>query len=351
MSDLNVTIPKNAKILVTGATGFVGSHTVLRLLRGKHKTRVTIRSEEQRNNILQVLNDSGVDIESNLEFVIADLWDDEGWDEAVDGMNYIIHHASPFPVTPPKDENELIIPARDGTLRVLTAASKAKVSRVVITSSYAAVGYTITPDDHYTEANWTDSNTFGLPAYHKSKILAERAAWDFVSTHPELELVVINPTGIFGPELFDRPSGSIGLISAMLSGNMPAVPIMYFGVVDVRDVVDIHLRAMVHPKAAGERFLAVSGSSLSLFDASVILREEFPEFTGLLPSKELTIDEVRDGAKTNPSLRDAAALQGRIPIISNEKARTILEWSPLDVKDTIIDTAKALFELGVVNKV
>ncbi|MFE5690932.1 NAD-dependent epimerase/dehydratase family protein, partial [Streptomyces sp. NPDC056512] len=213
---------------------------------------------------------------------------------------------------------------------------------------FAAIGYTLTPDDHYTEENWTDPDTPGLPAYHKSKVLAEAAAWDYVNANGGIELAVVNPTGIFGPQLVDRPSGSIGLVKALMAGQMSAaVPVWNFGVVDVRDVVDLHLRAMLHPKAAGERFLASSGSS-SLFKIANILREQYPAVADRLPATELTIEQVREAAKTEPALKDAAVLEGRIPDISHEKATSVLGWQPLDVKETIVATAQALIEIGAV---
>ncbi|MET8900002.1 NAD-dependent epimerase/dehydratase family protein [Streptomyces sp. NPDC004538] len=334
-------------MLVTGGTGFVGSHSVVRLVREGYRTRVTVREPGQREGVVAALRQAGVDPAGRLEFAVADLAADRGWRNAMEGVGHVLHHASPFPATPPETEEEVVLPARDGALRVISAARDAGVPRVVMTSSYAAVGYTVKPDNHYSEADWTDPGTEGLPAYHKSKVLAERAAWDYVRARGGIELTVINPTGIFGPQLGDRPSASVGLVRRMLAGQMPVVPIMYFGVVDVRDVVDLHLRAMVHPKAAGERFLAVGGPSVSLFGMAQILREHFPTAADLLPAVELTVEQVREAAKTTPALRDAAALHGRIPVISNEKARSVLGWEPRDVRETIVATADSQIRLGL----
>ncbi|MEU6449911.1 aldehyde reductase [Streptomyces sp. NPDC046979] len=334
-------------MLVTGGTGFVGSHSVVRLLREGYRTRVTVREPGQREGVVAALRQAGVDPAGRLEFAVADLAADRGWRDAMEGVGHVLHHASPFPATPPETEEEVVLPARDGALRVISAARDAGVPRVVMTSSYAAVGYTVKPDNHYSEADWTDPGTEGLPAYHKSKVLAERAAWDYVRARGGIELTVINPTGIFGPQLGDRPSASVGLVRRMLAGQMRVVPIMYFGVVDVRDVVDLHLRAMVHPKAAGERFLAVGGPSVSLFGMAQILREHFPTAADLLPAVELTVEQVREAAKTTPALRDAAALHGRIPVISNEKARSVLGWEPRNVRETIVATADSQIRLGL----
>ncbi|MFJ2648486.1 SDR family oxidoreductase [Streptomyces sp. NPDC087420] len=334
-------------VLVTGGTGFLGGHSVARLLREGYRTRVTVRESGQRAGVLAALRRAAVDPADRLEFAVADLSADAGWEQAMDGVGHVLHHASPFPSTPPETEDELIRPARDGALRVISAARKAGVPRVVMTSSYAAVGYTLKPGNHYTEADWTDPDTEGLPAYHKSKVLAERAAWADVRHHGGIELVVVNPTGIFGPQLGDRPSGSVGLVRGMLTGRMPVVPVMYFGVVDVRDVVDLHLRAMLHPRAAGERFIAVSGASISFFGMARILREHFPAAADLLPSAELTIEQVREAAKTRPALRDAATLRGRIPVISNDKARSVLGWEPREVAETIVATAESQIRRGL----
>ncbi|MEU3853997.1 NAD-dependent epimerase/dehydratase family protein [Streptomyces sp. NPDC029554] len=346
-ADSTVSPSHHGTVLVTGATGFVGSHSVARLVREGYRTRVTVREPGQQADVVAALRQAEVDPSGRLEFAVADLSSDRGWQDAMEGVSHVLHHASPFPTAPPETEDEVILPARDGALRVISAARDAGVPRVVMTSSYAAVGYTLKPDNHYSEADWTDPDTEGLPAYHKSKVLAERAAWDYVRAHGDIELTVINPTGIFGPQLSDRPSASVGLVRDMLAGRMPVVPIMYFGVVDVRDVVDLHLRAMVHPKAAGERFLAVGGPSVSLFGVAQILREHFPTAADLLPSVELTIEQVQQAARTTPALRDAAALHGRIPVISNEKARSVLGWEPRDVRETILATADSQLRLGL----
>ncbi|MFF2383137.1 SDR family oxidoreductase [Streptomyces sp. NPDC058108] len=335
-------------VLVTGATGYVGGHLVARLLRDGYRTRVTVREPGREAEVLELVRQAGADRRDLLEFAVADLSADAGWPAAVDGVSHVLHVASPFPATPPEHEDELVRPARDGALRVLSAARAAGVRRVVMTSSFAAVGYTVKPDDRYTEEDWTDPDTVGLPAYHKSKVLAERAAWDFVDADGGIELTVVNPVGIFGPVLGPRLAASTGIVRSLLTGRMPVVPLMYFGVVDVRDVVDLHLRAMLRPEAAGERFLAVGGPSVSFLAMARTLRAHLPAAADALPSAELTLDEMREAAKTQPALRDAVGLGGRIPVISNAKARSVLGWEPRDVTRTVLDTADSLIELGLV---
>ncbi|WP_393072401.1 NAD-dependent epimerase/dehydratase family protein [Streptomyces sp. LN704] len=340
--------PEAATVLVTGATGYLGGHMVARLLSEGYRTRVTVREPGRAAEVLALVRRAGADREDLLEFAVADLSADAGWAAAADGVSHVLHVASPFPVTPPENEDELVLPARDGTLRVLSAARTAGVRRVVMTSSFAAVGYTVKPDDRYSEEDWTDPETDGLPAYHKSKVLAERAAWDFVESDGGIELAVVNPVGIFGPVLGPRLAASVTIVRSMLTGGMPVVPLMYFGVVDVRDVVDLHLRAMLHPKAAGERFLAVGGPSMSFLGMARTLRAHLPAAADALPSSELTLEQMREAAKTEPALRDAAGLGGRIPVISSAKARSVLDWEPRDVTRTIRDTADSLIELGLV---
>ena len=320
-------------VLVTGATGHVGGHSVARLIEEGYRVRVAARCPGQ--------------VRAGVEAVTADLSSDDNWAEAVEGVRYVWHHASPFPFTPPEHEDELIVPARDGALRVLAAARKAGVERVVLTSSYAAVGYTVKADGHYDESDWTDAASDITP-YIRSKVVAERAAWDDVREHGGPELTVINPTGIFGPLLGTKLSASTGLVKAYLDGTMPVVPRMYFGVVDVRDVVDLHLRAMLHPEAAGERFIGVGDSATSYFEMGRVLARHLPRFADRVPATELTDDQVRAAARTDPALRDAAGLRGQIPVISNAKAHRVLGWQPRPVETTITDTADSLLALGLI---
>ncbi|MCZ7379636.1 NAD-dependent epimerase/dehydratase family protein [Micromonospora sp. WMMC250] len=337
----------DALVLVTGATGHVGGYSVARLLDEGYRVRVSVREAGQRDEVLDRVRQAGADPDGRVEFRTAALSADEGWAEAVDGARYVLHHASPFPFTPPENDDEVIRPARDGALRVLRAARQTGVRRVVLTSSYAAVGYTVKPDGRYSEADWTNVDD-DIPAYHRSKTLAERAAWDYVRDNGGVELSVVNPTGIFGPLLGPRVSASTGLVQAFLTGAMPVVPRMYFGVVDVRDVVDLHLRAMLHPDAAGERFIGVGGPSVSFLDMAQMLARHLPSLADRVPARELTDEEVLRAAATEPALREAAALRGQVPMISNEKARDVLGWRTRPVETTITETADSLIKLGLV---
>ena len=272
-----------------------------------------------------------------LEVVAADLGADAGWDSATESVDYVLHVASPFPPVSPENDDEVIRPARDGAVRVLAAAREAGVRRVVLTSSFAAVGYGAVPRAEYTEADWTDPADPNS-AYVRSKVIAERAAWDEVRAAGGPELTVINPAGIFGPVLGGRRSSSVGLVRAMLDGAMPVVPPLYFGVTDVRDVADLHVRAMTHPRAAGERFLAAAGKALSFLDLARILAANGHDVT----TTELTADQVRAAAETDPAMREAVARLGRVPVIRTDKARSVLGWRSRPVEETVADTARSL---------
>ena len=248
-------------ILVTGGSGFVGAHCILQLLDKGYRVRTTVRSLARETDVRAMVRQGGADPGDRLEFAAADLTQDAGWPEAVAGCTYVLHVASPFPPAAPKHEDELIIPAREGALRVLRAARDAGVKRVVLTSSYAAIGYGQPQQSApFDETNWTNPNGDDVRAYTKSKTLAERAAWDFIAKEGgALELAVVNPVGVFGPVLGSDYSTSILLVQRLMDGAMPGCPRLWFGLVDVRDVADMHLRCMTDPAAKGERFLAVAG--------------------------------------------------------------------------------------------
>jgi len=317
----------NATVLVTGGTGFLGSHIILQLLQKGYKVRTTLRSLTRKDDIINMLKAGGITDFENLSFVEANLIKDDNWDKAVQGCDYVQHVASPFPVQEPKDENELIIPARDGALRVLKAARDAGVKRMVLTSSFAAIGYSIDPKNHiFTENDWTDPNT-SIPPYIKSKTIAEKAAWEFIQKEGgALELTVINPVGIFGPVLGKDYSASINYIDAILKGIIKETPPITFGVVDVRDVADIQISAMKHPAAAGERFLATSDGAVSFYDVAELIKKERPKLA----------DSIADLQPIDFSLYSQ---------LSNHKARTVLNWNPRSKEEAILASVDSLQKL------
>lgn len=312
-------------VLVTGGTGFLGAHTILQLLQQGYEVKTTLRSITRKNSILKALGEGGITDYSNLTFIEADLTSDNNWDEAVKGCDYVLHVASPFPAQDPKDENELIIPARDGALRVLKASRDAGVKRVILTSSFAAVGYSNDVKDHiFTEKDWTDANT-PLPAYIKSKTVAEKSAWEFIEKEGNgLELSVINPVGIFGPVIGGITSASLDIaVSGILNGSMNHTPPFTMGVVDVRDVADIHIKAMLHPKAKGERFIATSDGVMSFYDVAELFKKERPQYTSNIQKLEPIGKEFYKE-------------------VSNEKAETILNWNPRSREEALLASADSL---------
>jgi len=336
-------------VLVTGGSGFIGSHSILQLLAAGHEVRTTVRSLKREADVRAMLKVGGAEPGGRLSFVAADLESDAGWAEAVVGCEYVLHVASPFPQTVPKNEGELIVPAREGALRVLRASRDAKVRRVVLTSSFAAIGYGHEPQDApFNETDWTNPEGEDVLPYVKSKVISERAAWEFIAKEGGgLELSVVNPVGVFGPVLGPDYSTSILLVQRMMDGAIPGCPRMYFGVVDVRDVADLHIRAMTHPAAAGERFLAVAGDFMSMVEIARVLKSRMGTAAKKVPTRELPNWVVRIVA-----MRDAAAKQilpelGKRKNATNEKAKRVLGWAPRSNEESIVGTAESLVRLGL----
>lgn len=337
-----------AKVLVTGGTGFVGGHCILQLLDAGHDVRTTVRNLARAADVTSVVSSHGGNADA-VEVVQADLLDDSGWAAAVEGVEYVLHVASPFPADAPDDPQELIVPARDGALRVLRAARDASVSRVVLTSSFAAVGYGIPArDTPFDERDWTNPEAPSVQAYMQSKLHAERASWDFIKREGNgLELSVVNPTGIFGPVLGADFSTSIGLVQGLLLGALPAVPRISFGAVDVRDVADLHLRAMTAPEAVGERFIAVSGHAMWLKDVAALLHARLGERAGKVPTAEMSNDEVIRLAAAAPAMAAMVPQLGVIREATSAKAMRVLGWHPRSAEDAVIASAESLLALDV----
>ncbi len=336
-------------VLVTGGSGFVGVHCIDQLLRAGYRVRTTVRSLKREADVRAMLKVAGSPHQDALSFVAADLSSDAGWTDAVAGCRFVLHVASPFPAKAPKYENELIVPARDGTLRVLRAAREAGVERIVLTSSFVAIGYGQKPRTApFDERDWTDLNGPGLTAYAKSKTIAERAAWDFIASEGNgLELSVINPVGIFGPALGPDFATSVGIVQSFLNGAVPVCPRISFGGVDVRDVADLHLRAMTSAAAKGERFLAVAGGVMTLIDVAMILKTRLGPIARRVPTRELPDWLVRILAKFVPDLRLIGPELGNIRNLTNAKATRILNWAPRSNEDCIVATAESLQRLGL----
>jgi len=338
-----------SNVLVTGGSGFIGGHAILQLLAAGHQVRTTVRDPNREADVHALLKVGGAVSTAGLSFVTADLQRDTGWPEAVAGCDYVLHIASPFPAGTPGHEDELIVPARDGALRVLRAARDAGVKRVVMTSSFAAVGYGHPPREApFDETDWTDLSAPHLSAYVKSKTLAEHAAWDFIANEGgPLELSVVNPVGVFGPVLGPDFSTSIVLLERLMEGALPGCPRLYFGVVDVRDVADLHIRAMTDPAAKGERFLAISGEVMSVRDIALVLKARMGDAARKVPTRQLPDWLVRAGALFNPVARSFTSQLGQRKSTTSAKAQRLLGWSPRSREDALAATAESLLRLGL----
>lgn len=321
------------RVLVTGGTGFIGSHCVLQLLQAGYQVRTTVRSLDREGDLRGMIREGGVEAGDRLEVIETNLLEDEGWDEAVADCDFVLHVASPFPSGQPEDEMDLIRPARQGTLRVLRAAREEGVKRVVVTSSVAAVAFGHAPrEEPWTEEDWTNTEAEGIPAYIKSKTLAERAAWEFMEENPgEMEMSVVNPVLVFGPVLGDNVGTSVQYVQAIADGSRTEFPMPTVNGVDVRDVADLHLRAMTDPAAAGERFIATAGPPIRIQEIQDALREHFGD---RLPNMKTL--EVGD---RGPS----GGMQ-----VSNAKAKRVLGWDPISNEQSVVDTAESLLQFGFV---
>jgi nucleoside-diphosphate-sugar epimerase len=338
-------------VLVTGGSGFIGGHCILQCLAAGHQVRTTVRSLSREPEVRRLLQRAGAEGDDRLSFAAADLERDAGWPEAVAGCDFVLHVASPFPLAPPKHEDELIVPARNGALRVLKAARAARVKRVVLTSSFAAVGYGHKDQSApFDETSWTDPNGGGVSAYAKSKTFAERAAWDFVAREGGPELSVVNPVGVFGPVLGPDLSTSIIIVRRLMDGAMPGLPRMKFGVVDVRDVADLHLRAMTDPRAKGERFLAVAGEFMSIREMALALKARLGAAARRVPTRELPDWVLRLAAFVDPTVRQVVPELGKTKNATSAKAKSLLGWAPRSREDALVASAESLMRLGMLKE-
>ncbi|UPK43960.1 MULTISPECIES: SDR family oxidoreductase [Paenibacillus] len=335
--------PNKPLVLVTGGSGFIAVHIIVKLLEKKYRVRATLRTMSRQDEVKAMIISGGVTHIENLSFVQTDLTSDNNWDSAVEGADYVIHVASPTPNKIYKDEHEMIGPAREGVLRVLRAARDAGVKRVVLTSAFGAIG--VGHKHHtgpYTEEDWSNTDAKIHP-YQKSKTLAEKTAWEFIRKEGNgLELATVNPVGVMGPILGNDYSHSNDIVRQMLEGKLKSVPKIYSDYVDVRDVAELHILAMVRPEASGERFIASSAENLSTLEIANILRENLGEDAINVPKGELPNSIVRVAAIFNPKLRMIATLLGKDMSTSNQKAKRILGWTPRSAEEAIIATGKSM---------
>jgi nucleoside-diphosphate-sugar epimerase len=330
-------------VLVSGGSGFLGGWCLVELLRRGHEVRTTVRDLGREADV-RVAVGSQVDAGERLTVLAADLLSDDGWAAAVAGCDQVLHVASPFPPAQPKDPDELIVPAREGTLRVLRASLDAGVERVVVTSSVAAVtGGGGRPTGPLTEVDWSDPENPKLTPYARSKTIAERAAWDFVGERGATErLATVNPGAILGPVLGEGRSYSLQAVERLLQGT-PGIPRIGFSFVDVRDVADLHIRAMTAPAAGGERFIAAT-EFLWMADLAAVLRERLGDRAAKVPTRNVPDLLVRAMGLFDPGIRSIAGQLGKKTTLSSEKAESTLGWSPRPSEQTIVECAESLLD-------
>lgn len=334
-------------VLVTGGSGFIAVHCIAKLLTAGYRVRTTLRSLSRQAEVRAMLSQAGVEAGDRLTFIEADLSADAHWSEAVSACTYVLHVASPTPNANYMHEDEMIVPAREGVLRVLRAARDAGVKRVVLTSAIGAIVYGH-PDQTapYDETAWT--NTAKAPAYQKSKTLAEKAAWEFIEKEGKgLELTAINPVAVMGPVLGPDYSHSVHLIKNLLTGKAPGCPKINAGFVDVRDVADLHLRAMVDPAAKGERFIATAGESIWLVDVAKILKAHLGKAAASVHVRTLPNTILRIAALKDPMVKSMIPLLGINMNTTSAKAIRLLGWTPRPTEEAILATAESLIRLNL----
>jgi nucleoside-diphosphate-sugar epimerase len=335
-------------VLVTGGTGFIAQYCILALLEAGYRVRTTVRSLSREAEVRDHLKVGGAEPGDRLTFVTADLSADAGWAEAIAGCAYVMHGASPTPTGNQTSEEDWIRPAVDGNLRVLRAARDAGVRRVVLTSAFGAICAGHGPMTRpFNETDWSDLASKNIWPYQKSKTLSERAAWDFIAREGQgLELSAVNPVAVLGPALGADYSHSIRLIKNIMDGQ-PGNPKINSGFVDVRDVADLHLRAMTHEAAKGERFLAIAGESMWLADVAKVLKARMGPAADKVSTRVLPNTVVRLGALKDPALRGAVPLLGLNLNATSEKAMRLLGWTPRPREEAIVATAESLIRLGL----
>jgi len=329
------------KVLVTGGSGFIALHCIDQLLEKGFMVRTTIRSESRKDEINKAM-EKYPNLHQNLEFHICDLLEDNGWDSAVDGCDYVLHVASPFILEVPSDEDVLIRPAVDGTLRVLNACSKANVKKVVLTSSVAAVAFGHAKEKTFDESDWSNTGEdSGITPYAKSKTLAEKAAWEYVDNldaDNRFDFTVINPVGVFGPMLTSDMGTSNSLVSKLINGELPACPATHMGYVDVRDVAKAHVFSMLNSSTNDKRII-VSESEMFFVDVGRILNDAGFKKS---PTKEMPNWLVKFLALFIKELSGVTKSLGKRVDTDKSLAKSLFNWEYISAKDSIIDTAEQL---------
>lgn len=343
-------MPTSAPILVTGGSGFIAGHCIIALLAEGHWVRATMRSLDKADAVRASLKTAGATHLDRLDFVVADLTSDDGWTDAMSGAGGVLHVASPVMPGKVKDEDSLIKPAREGALRVLKAARDAGVRRVVLTSAFHAIGFGHGQVDRvFTEDDWSPLNGPGMDAYGRSKVLAERAAWEFVAEQNAPELVSINPVAVVGPLLSDSVSGTNHLIQEMLTGGMPVLPDIAIPFVDVRDVATAHVRALNAPAAAGQRILvAAQESATPMREVAELLRSTFGNDARKVPTRNIPSAIIKVAARFRSDLQAAVPDLGYLKRVSTAREHDLLGLEPRPWTEAVTAGAASMIERKLV---
>ncbi len=332
-------------VLLTGISGFLGSHIALGLLNKGYRVRGSVRNLERSNEVRQTLESHGADTKK-LEFVALDLLKDAGWSEAMDGVSYLQHVASPFVTKMPKDKMELIRPAVDGTSRAIKAALLAKVKRIVVTSSMAAIMYQKNHDRSipFNETDWSDIDAPSANAYTQSKTLAEQKAWELMEdAGRRKDLVTVNPSLILGPLLNKDPGTSGALVLRLLKGSIPAAPRFIFSMVDVRDVAEVHIKVMETGEAGGKRF-ATASDNLSIMEMANVIKAAYPQYRGKLPKFEMPNWAVRIYSLFDSDVRSNIGELGLVRLIDASRAKAVLGHEFISSQEALLATTKTIIE-------
>lgn len=329
------------KVLVTGGNGFLALHIIKQLLITGYTVRTTVRSIEKQADVITALNDAEVPNVDHLSFIEASLTDDTNWSVAMKNITYVMSVAAPVFVNGTDNPKVVSQMATAGTLRIIKAAQRANVKRVVMTSNLGAVGFSNLDSHHTTiESDWTNPNEPGLSLYEKSKLIAEKDAWNyFKHTSSKLEFVTINPGAMLGPALGHHVSGSFGFIKSLLDGSVKRIPKIEMNLIDVRDVADIHVRAMTAPQAAGQRFLAVNDESISMSTIASIIKAKRPFLAAKVPTKSLPTWLVMIMSYFNQQAKEGRLFLEVNHHVSNQKAKSILGWRPISNNEQAILSA------------